>query len=445
MAINVEVEPEVFNKAYLPYLEAEQRTQIFYGGSGSGKSVFLSQRCILDLLKGGRNYLVCRAVGKTIRRSVFNEIRKVIADWNLNNLFSINKTDGMITCVNGYQILFVGLDDVEKVKSITPEKGVITDIWIEEATETEANTIKELYKRQRGGRGTIKKRLILSFNPILQNHWIYVTYFSAIGWADDQTVHQDERLLILKTWYIHNRFLTVDDVRDLENETDPYYYNVYTLGNWGVLGNVIFTNWRMEDLSSFRNQFVNRRHGLDFGFSSDPAAMPVTHYDQKRKTIYIFDELYEYGLTNDLLAAEVLKLIGQDYVTCDSSEPKSIAELRKHGVRARPAVKGKDSVLFGIQWLQQQTIIIDIRCINSRNELQQYKWKEDKDGNAIKIPIDKNNHIIDGLRYAYEGDSEPRGSLTSHKIDFYGKKKDIKINTPARSQEEIERMLRGAE
>ena len=443
--IDVQIDRKVFNAAFLPYLDDVTRTQIFYGGSGSGKSVFFSQRCIYDLLKGGRNYLVCRAVGKTIRRSVFNEIRKVISDWNLNNLFSINKTDGIITCANGYQILFVGLDDVEKIKSITPEKGVITDIWVEEATETEANTIKDLYKRQRGGSSGIKKRLILSFNPILQNHWIYVEYFSKIGWADDQTVHVDERLLILKTWYIHNRFLTADDINDLLSETDPYYYNVYTLGNWGVLGNVIFTNWRVEDLSQFRNQFVNRRHGLDFGFSSDPAAMPVTHYDKKKKNIYIFDELYEYGLTNDLLATEILKLIDQDYVTCDSAEPKSIAELRKYGVRAKAAVKGKDSVLFGIQWLQQQTIIIDIRCINTRNELQQYKWKEDKNGMAIRQPIEKNNHIIDGLRYAYEGESSPQGNLTSHKIDFYGRRANIKIATPARTDDEIDKLLRGAE
>jgi phage terminase large subunit len=405
------IDDKLFNPAYFSYLTDTTRTQIFYGGSGSGKSVFLSRRCVYDLLKGNRNYLVCRAVGRTLRRSVFNEIRKVISDWNLNNLFTVNKSDGIITCSNGYQVLFAGLDDTEKVKSITPEKGVITDIWIEEATECEKNTITDLYKRQRGGDENIPKRLTMSFNPIIQSHWIYEKYFSKIGWADDQTEYRDDSLTILKTWYIHNRFLTTADIHDLESETDKYYFNVYTLGNWGVLGNVIFTNWRIEDLSAMKDQFTNRRNGLDFGFSSDPAALSVSHYDRNKKTIYFFDEFYETGLTNDILAAELLKIIDRDVVICDSAEPKSIAELRQHGVVAKPARKGKDSVLFGIQWLQQQTLVFDKKCINSINEVRQYKWKEDKNGMAIRQPIDKNNHFIDATRYAYEDDAILRATM----------------------------------
>lgn len=403
---NVTVYDEVFNRAYLPFLECQARTQIYYGGSGSGKSVFIAQRCIYDLMRGGRNYLVCRAVGRTIRRSVLNELVKVITDWGVTALFKINKSDGVITCTNGYQILFTGLDDTEKVKSITPAKGVITDIWIEEATEADHKTIKELYKRQRGGDEKTAKRLTMTFNPIMQSHWIFEEYFSEIGWADAQTEYRGDGLTILKTWYIHNRFLTTEDVRDLENETDKYYRDVYTLGNWGVLGNVIFTNWRVEDLSEQHAQFTNRRNGLDFGFSSDPAALVVTHYDKMRKTIYIYDELYERGLTNDLLAAEARKMINNDRVVCDSAEPKSIAELRNYNISAEAASKGKDSVLFGIQWLQQQQVIIDPRCINTVNEFRQYKWKEDKSGNAIREPVDRNNHIIDALRYAYEGEQD---------------------------------------
>jgi len=421
--IDVDISRKVFNEAYLPYLEAEQRTQIFFGGSSSGKSVFLSQRCVWDLLKGGRNYLVCRAVGKTIRRSVFNEIRKVIADWNLNNLFTVNKVDGIITCVNGYQILFVGLDDVQKVKSITPEKGNVSDIWVEEATETERNTITELYKRQRGGDENIPKRLTLSFNPILQSHWIFERWFKDLGWTETQTEHIADDLLILKTWHIHNRFLTPDDVRDLESEPDKYYFNVYTLGNWGILGHVIFNNYIIADLNDKEDPYylpeeqrTYRKHGLDFGFSSDPAAMAVTHYDQKKKTIYFYDELYETGLTNDVLAEEVKNLIDRDYVKCDSAEPKSIAELKQYGVNAQGARKGKDSVIFGIQWLQQQTLVFDKRCINGINEVRQFQWKEDKYGNAMRQPVDKNNHIIDATRYAYEDEALKREAVaTQHR------------------------------
>jgi len=124
-----------------------------------------------------------------------------------------------------------------------------------------------------------------------------------------------------------------------------------------------------------------------------------------RKTIYIYGELYEYGLTNDVLAGMVKEMCEGDQVVCDSAEPKSIAELRNMGINAIGAIKGKDSVNHGIQWLQQQRIIVDKTCINTRNELLQYKWKEDKDGNAIRQPVDKNNHIIDALRYALEQDS----------------------------------------
>lgn len=402
--MNVEIDIRLINPIYRPYLHEMARTQIFFGGSGSGKSVFLSQRCVIDIMQGGRNYLVCRAVGRTIRRSVLNEIRKVITGWGLSELFSINKSDGIITCANGYQIYFVGLDDTEKVKSITPEKGVITDIWIEEATECEENTVKGLYKRQRGGDEQTPKRLTMSFNPILQSHWIYERYFSAIEWADNQTEYHDENISILKTWYIHNNYLTQADIDDLENETDKYYYNVYTLGNWGILGNVIFTNWRIEDLSGMMDQFTNHRNGLDFGFSADPAAVSVSHYNKKHKTIYFYDELYEKGLTNDVLADDTKKMIGNEPVICDSAEPKSIMELRQYGVNARPSKKGKDSVVFGIQWLQQQQIVIDKKCINTKNEFQQYKWKEDKNGIVMRQPVEKNDHLIDAGRYAYEGD-----------------------------------------
>ena len=404
--INVNIPRKAFNDVYVPFLDNTARTQIYFGGSGSGKSKFLAQRYVKWVLAGGRNILACRQVGRTVRKSVFNEIVKVIRGWRLTELFTINKTDGAITCANGYQIIFTGLDDTEKIKSITPEKGVITDIWIEEATETERDTVKDLLKRQRGGDENTRKTLTLSFNPILQSHWIYSEYFANTAWADDQTEYVSDELAILKTWYIHNRFLTPDDIKDLTSETDTYYYNVYTLGNWGVLGDVIFTNWSVRDLSDMQDQFTNHRAGLDFGFSSDPAAMPVMHYDKMRKIIYIYDELYERGLTNPQLAKEIKKRIGTRPVMCDSAEPKSIQELRDNGVEALAAKKGKDSVNFGIQWLQQQTIVIDAKCVNAKREFSTYHWKKDKDGNAMKIPVDKDNHLIDATRYAMEAETE---------------------------------------
>lgn len=407
----IKIDQNIYNRAYFPYIDAPQRTQIFFGGSSSGKSVFLAQRTVVDILKGGRNYLVCRAVGRTIRRSVYNEIVKVIRDWELSDFFNINKSELIITCDNGYQIMFCGLDDVEKVKSMTPEVGVITDIWVEEATETNRDTIKQLYKRQRG-KSDKPKRLTLSFNPILQTHWIYEEYFA--GWTDDQTLIETDALLILKTTYKDNRFLTKEDIEDLKNEKDEYFYNVYTLGNWGVLGDVIFTNWKIADLTKERKMYVDLNNGLDFGFASDPAAVVVTSKSKPKKEIYIFDELYERGLTNDILAEETIKLIGRDYVYCDNAEPKSIQELKDHGVSALPTEKGKDSILHGIQWLQQHTIYVDKKCVNTIREFQQYQWQKDKDGNSIKKPIDKNNHIMDSLRYAYNREWKVRREARSY-------------------------------
>ncbi len=396
------------NDAYEPHLENMARIQIYYGGSSSGKSVFLAQRAVYDLLRGKRNYLICRAVARTIRKSVMNEVRKAITDIGATDLFQINRTDGIITCTNGMQMLFAGLDDTEKIKSITPEKGVITDVWVEEATEVDRESIKQLLKRQRGGDEGTPKRLTLSFNPIYQSHWIYEDYFAPIGWATEQTEYTSPDLYILKTWYKDNRYLTKQDIEGLLNEKDEYYRNVYTYGNWGVLGDVIFTNWEIDDLSDRRAQFTNIRNGLDFGFASHPAAISRSHYDPERKIIYIFDELYETGLTNDLLADEAIRIAGKDFIIGDSAEPKSIAELQNKGVNITGAKKGKDSITFGIDWLKQHKIVIDKRCVNHIKEFQQYQWKKDASGNAITPPkpVDKNNHLIDALRYAYEGDMQ---------------------------------------
>ena len=403
---HIEVDDDIFNDVYRPWLNNMSRIQIIFGGASSGKSVFSSQRVIIDLLNGGRNYLICRAVAKTIKKSVFNEVVRRISEFGLTDLFKINKSEFTITCVNGYQALFIGLDDVEKVKSIIPEVGVITDIWIEEATEVDKNTVKSLLRRQRGGSPDTPKRLLMTFNPILQDHWLFHEYFATIGWADGQTSYQSDTLSILKTWYIHNKYLTADDINDLLNEEDKYFSDVYTFGNWGVLGNVIFTNWTIDDLSMMRERFTNRRHGLDFGFASDPAASGSWHFDKKHKTIYFYDELYERGLTNDELATELLKMFGTELVTADSSEPKSIKELKGYGVNVKPAKKGKDSVVHGIQWLQGCKIVVDRSCINMQNELRQAKWKEGADGKPVSPPkpVDKMNHLIDQLRYGSEED-----------------------------------------
>ena len=390
------------NDTYIPFLNDNIRLQIFFGGSSSGKSFFLGQRAVIDVLQNGRNYLITRNVARTIRSSVFNQITKTIISMGLMGQFKISQSDMTITCKkNRKQFLFAGLDDVEKLKSVTPIDGVITDIWLEEATETAYEAYKQLSKRLRGKtEGNLPKRIIFSFNPVLQSHWIYKEFFGK--WDDSKSFYRERDMFILKTTYKDNKFLTNDDIYSLEHETDSYFYNVYTLGMWGVLGNLVFKNWKTENLSALIPSFDKIYNGLDFGFSADPNALIRVHVDQARKKIYVFDELYKCEMQDDELAEELKKRLGTQYVTCDCAEPKSIADLNRRGVRALPARKGPDSINYGIRFLQGYEIIIDPRCQNFKNEIQAYHWAEDKYGNALRKPVDKDNHLMDALRYATE-------------------------------------------
>ena len=382
--------------------------QIYYGGSSSGKSYFLGQKIALDNL-AGVNWLVCRNVASTMRNSVFNEVMKAISNMGLMQYYKINRSDMVITnLLNEKQILFTGLDNPEKVKSVTPINGVIERIFIEEATEIKYGAYKQLTKRLRG-ESVHSKSVIMAFNPILKSHWIYREFFRE--WQDDQKSYENMHygatdtkegtsLCILKTTYKDNLFLTADDRELLENETDPYFYQVYTLGNFGILGNVIFKNWRVTDLSEQKEQFDHIYCGIDFGYSNDPNAIIKVHLDKTRKKIYVFDEWYQAGMSDDELVRVCGEMVGNQYVICDSAEPKTIDYLVNNGIRAVAAVKGADSINRGIRWLQGYEIIIDVQCQNFKNEIEQYHWAEDKQGNAMAKPVDANNHLIDALRYA---------------------------------------------
>ncbi|WLD27646.1 Phage terminase large subunit [Clostridioides difficile] len=408
MAINLEINPDIFNPIYLKHqLNNNNRYQIYFGGSSSGKSFSLAQRTVLDVFKGNRNYLIVRNVQSTLKRSCLNEITKAISNFKLNEYFQVNKTDMIITCkLNNKQILFCGLDDVEKVKSITPIDGVITDIWVEEATETDYKAVKQLDKRLRG-KSKVVKRLTLSFNPILKDHWLYTEYFDI--WEDDKQYVEKDNVSILKTTYKDNKFLAEDDIKALENESDKYYYEVYTLGNWGVLGAVIFKNWRVEDFSDIESTFDNFRHGIDWGFADDPFAYVKSHYDRMRRKLYICDEIEAVGLLNREAAPLVSKKANRDLVICDNASPKDVAEFSDLRVNAVSARKGAGSIEYGIKFLQGLEIIIHPRCQNFKNEINKYKYKEDKNGNILPIAVDKDNHLIDALRYSLENDMEYGG------------------------------------
>lgn len=374
--------------------------QIIYGGSGSGKSVFIAYRNILELINEERNFLIVRNTANTLRASVFEERCKAIRALSLSSVFEIRESDLTITYKpRGNRMIFRGLDDTEKLKSITVPVGTLTDIHVEEATECLEASIDELERRMRGLTDVVKRR-VLSFNPIFSNHWICKRYFNGQFIKYKRT----DDMLIFHSTFRNNKFLTEQDRKVYLGYTG-YQKDVYADGKWGVLGDIIFTNWEVQDTSGM--SFDTVRYGLDFGFSNDPSAVLEIAIQRSEKTIYIKNEIYIYGATNDVLAAKCKPMVGDNTVWCDSAEPKSINEMRgagEHRINAQPASKGKDSVWHSIQWLQQWKIVIDKRCPNTINEFSQYQWQKNKQGETLNIPSGDNDHAIAALRYGTERD-----------------------------------------
>lgn len=230
MNVNIKINKSVFNRVYVPYLDNTDRYLLFYGGGSSGKSYFIAQRYIYKLIHPTRcNLLVVRQTGDTNRKSTFPLLKQVISNWNLAEYFKVNESDMRIKCrLTGNEVAFAGLDDVEKIKSITFENGELTDIWVEEATETQEADVNQLKVRLRGGK--TKKQIVLSFNPVNIQHWIK-RHFIDSGLAT-----------VCFSTYKDNKFLTDDDRKALEDlkYTDEYTYEVYCLGKWGILGKTVF-------------------------------------------------------------------------------------------------------------------------------------------------------------------------------------------------------------
>lgn len=228
--VNIKISKKVFNDVYLPYLDNDDRYLIFYGGGSSGKSYFIGERIIYKQITPRKcNILIVRQTADTNRKSTFPLLKQVISNWNLNEHFRFNETDMRIVCkLTGNEIAFAGLDDVEKIKSITFANGELTDIWVEEATECQEADINQLKVRLRGGKS--KKQMVLSFNPINIQHWIK-KHFIDSGLAT-----------VCFSTYKDNKFLTDDDRKALEDlkYTDEYTYEVYCLGKWGIVGKTVF-------------------------------------------------------------------------------------------------------------------------------------------------------------------------------------------------------------
>ena len=380
----------ITNDCYYSLYTNKYRFLVLMGGAGSGKSVFASQKIIFRILTEKKHrFLVIRKVQNTIKDSAFKQIIDTINLWGLTDLCEINKSEYIIKFpLFNSEIIFKGLDDPEKIKSITG----ITSIWIEEATELNEKDFKEINRRLRGLSANYKQ-IILTFNPIDETIWLNTKFF----------LNKDDRTYTLITTYKDNKFLDSEYKTELESEKDEILYNIYTLGKWGVYKGVIFTNWEIKDLTDKRLIYRDKyRHGLDWGVN-DPLAVGCQAIDQDKKEIYIFAEFYRTGLQSNKEIVDLIRpLVEKRIVVCDSSEPKSINEIQCYGINAIAAEKGKDSVIAGIKFLRQYKIYIDICCKNAIKEFRAYRWREDRSGNTLDEPIDQHNHFIDQLRYSFE-------------------------------------------
>jgi phage terminase large subunit len=288
---------------YYPYYLNDSRYLVLYGGAGSGKSVFTAQKIIFRMLtETPHKFLVVRKVAKTLRESTFSLLRTTIADWGMEKLFTLNKSEMSITCVNGNQIIHAGLDDVEKLKSIHN----VTSIWVEECSELEEGDLQQLDLRLRGKTRNYKQ-FILSFNPISITHWLKLRFF-------DREV---KNATTLKTTYLDNKFLDDEYIETLLalKDTDYYYYSVYALGEWGVTGTTVF-NARIvterlvevRDKLCRRGSFVYRYEDEQIVDESiefvEDGTGPVTIYEMPKKG-------YPYVLGGDIAEGGIDYSVGE--------------------------------------------------------------------------------------------------------------------------------------
>lgn len=396
-------------KANPGFKEVNQSTKryiVMKGSAGSGKSVDTAQNYILRLMSDkGRNLVAMRKTDITNRDSTFAEltgaIYRMFGD-KAEQYWQITKSPLKLTCkTNGNQIIFRGMNDDkqrEKLKSITFQKGKLTDVWLEEATEFTQADIEIIDDRLRGElpEGQFYQ-IRMTFNPVNKNHWIKRVFFDL----------PDPNVLTHHSTYLENRF--IDDAYRARMErrrlVDPEGYQIYGLGEWGEIGGLILHNWEVKEISQNPVDYDDFANGQDFGFNHANVILPV---GVKDGDIYITKELYEFEKdTTELIAiAERLGIDRRKQMWCDSAEPDRIKMWQKAGFRARGVDKGGSagSVKAQIDWLKQRKIYVHPSCVNTIKELQQWKWKKDeKTGEYLDEPVPFQDDAMAALRYSVEG------------------------------------------
>ena len=307
----VRFNPKASNTAFYPFLrDYSHRFEIYYGGAGSGKSVFIAQKVIVKALTQQRKILIMRKVGSTLKDSVWQLTVDLLSKIGALPHCVVNKSVFTIELPGGSILLFKGMDDSEKIKSITG----ITDIWVEEATEFSEEDIEQLNLRLRAKTDSLQ--MFFSFNPVSKANWVYRRWFKdGVVITDDTVIHQST--------YKDNRFLPDDYIATIEKmaRTNPTYYRIYALGEFASLDKLVFNDWRVGRIEDTHDW--NLLCGLDFGFTNDPTAFVASFL--KDSTLFIAKEYVKTGLLNDQIATVIKELgFSKSTIIGDSAEVKSI-------------------------------------------------------------------------------------------------------------------------
>lgn len=399
--------PDIVGKGYGTFWRFKGRYRVCKGSRASKKSKTTALNNITRLMEYPQANLLCvRKTYRTLKDSCFTELKWAIHRLGVDAWWDIKENPlEMSYKPTGQKILFRGLDDPLKVTSITVEIGVLCWLWIEEAyeisSEADFDTLDESIRGQVDD--GLFKQITLTFNPWNEHHWIKKRFFDA---------ESDPDILAMTTNYMCNEWLDDADKKVFETmkKNNPRRYRVAGLGEWGVVDGLVYENFeeRAFDYTSdaFKKEHPNliSAFGLDFGFTNDPTALFCGLVDMSAREIFVFDELYQKGMTNRQIAEKITAMgYGKVKIRADSAEPKSIVELQDFSLRkVCRARKGKDSVNNGIQKIQDYKLIIHPRCVNFLTEISNYTWDEDRFGNKINKPIDDFNHLMDAMRYAME-------------------------------------------
>lgn len=395
--------PDVVGRGYKTFWTWQGRYRVVKGSRASKKSKTTALWYIYNLMKHpAANLVVVRKVFRTLQNSCFSDLCWAIERLGVGAFWRATKSPLEITYKpTGQKILFVGLDDPLKITSLSVPRGVLCWAWIEEAYEiTSEDAFNRLDESIRGRLPDgLFSQVTLTFNPWSGRHWLKKRFFD----------EPSPNVLAMTTDYRCNEFLSPSDLALFEEmKKNPKRYRVAGLGDWGVVEGLIYDNWEEQafDMDALRKQDdITAAFGLDFGFTTDPAALWCGLVDKGKRLIYVFDELYEKGLTNqELYKAIEARGYAKEQITADSAEPKSIEELRRAGLtRVRKSRKGPDSIRHGIQQIQNFQIIVHPRCVNTLRELSLYAWAKDKFDEYTGKPEDDNNHLMDAMRYALAG------------------------------------------